>query len=306
VIKTGHHWLFEVLAAALWVILLVPGMAQASWNAGNFYKFGVGSRPFGMGDAFAAVADDATAVYWNPAGLVNVPPGQFFVSYANRFGLELQEQSAGATFRIQEKHYFGVAIVRAGLGDIKRSTSRDGDNRPIVDGTFDNSQINLTVSTAMRIHDLLSFGLSGKYYGEALDGNSAHGFGFDVGWLFHPRQNLSVGFNGQNLNRPRMKWDTGTGHYDRIPANLKLGGSALFFSSQLLVTADLNAPDFERVLLNSGAEYQLMANLRMRAGFSGDQPGAGLSINVGQLRFDYGFRSHDLGDTHRISLLATI
>ena len=38
-------------------------------STANFLKIGTGARPVGMGGAFCAVADDATAAYWNPAGL---------------------------------------------------------------------------------------------------------------------------------------------------------------------------------------------------------------------------------------------
>ena len=44
--------------------------ASAPVHAQVFETFGV--RALGMGGAFVAVADDATATYWNPAGLTNV------------------------------------------------------------------------------------------------------------------------------------------------------------------------------------------------------------------------------------------
>ena len=45
------------------ITLLLPGLASAQTFGG------IGARAEGMGGAFVAVADDATAVYWNPAGL---------------------------------------------------------------------------------------------------------------------------------------------------------------------------------------------------------------------------------------------
>lgn len=292
---------------ALGVLIFgLPTDAGASWNAGSFYKFGIGSRPFGMGDAFVAVADDATAIFWNPAALVRVPAGQFFVSHADRFGLELQEQSAGATFIVRRRYHVGVGLIRAGLDGIKQSTRRDGNDRPIIDGTFGNSQISMVASTGLSIHEHLSVGLAAKFYAEELSDKSAQAWGIDLAWVFHPRDNLTVGFNGQNLNRPRMKWNTGTGHFDRIPANLKFGGAAHLLTSQLTIAVDINAPDFERVLLNSGAEYNIGHNFAIRAGFSGDQPGAGTSFKWNHFRLDYGYRPHDLGDTHRVTLFATL
>ena len=38
--------------------------------AGEFLNNGAGSRALGMGGAYVAVANDVTAGYWNPAGLV--------------------------------------------------------------------------------------------------------------------------------------------------------------------------------------------------------------------------------------------
>ncbi|HQJ96722.1 MAG TPA: hypothetical protein PLN17_06340, partial [Candidatus Cloacimonas sp.] len=37
--------------------------------AGDFMMIGSGVRPLGMGGAFSSLADDGSAIYWNPAGL---------------------------------------------------------------------------------------------------------------------------------------------------------------------------------------------------------------------------------------------
>ena len=50
----------------------------------------VGVRAAGMGGAFVAVADDATAVYWNPAGL---PTGSFFSLVIDRNSVSTDEQT---------------------------------------------------------------------------------------------------------------------------------------------------------------------------------------------------------------------
>src|SRR5437867_6633386 len=56
---------------------MVLGMAMAGWaSAAGAQTFDtVGTRAEGMGGAFVAVADDASAAYWNPAGFA---AGNFF------------------------------------------------------------------------------------------------------------------------------------------------------------------------------------------------------------------------------------
>ncbi len=66
------------LILAILALLLVVGAASESFaNISNaavlFLRIAPGSRPAGMGDAFVAIADDATATHWNPAGLGAYP-----------------------------------------------------------------------------------------------------------------------------------------------------------------------------------------------------------------------------------------
>src|SRR5438105_3412392 len=68
------------MRSALWLLLILfPAIASADFNSGargtttaNFLKLGVGARAVAMGEAYSAVADDATALYWNPAGLARI------------------------------------------------------------------------------------------------------------------------------------------------------------------------------------------------------------------------------------------
>ncbi len=61
------------------ILLGFPALAFADFSsaangttAADFLNIGVGARAIGMGGAYTAVADDATAMYWNPAGLSRV------------------------------------------------------------------------------------------------------------------------------------------------------------------------------------------------------------------------------------------
>ena len=73
---------FTVAAAAL--LLTTPAFADK--YAGEFLKAPVGARAIGMGGAFAAVSDDATAPYWNPAGMVYLPYREVIAMHSEKFG----------------------------------------------------------------------------------------------------------------------------------------------------------------------------------------------------------------------------
>src|SRR5512137_2740714 len=79
------HRCRSLLAAAIPLVLLASP-AGATKYAGEFMKIPVGARAVGMGGAFSAVADDATAPYWNPAGMVYLPYREAFLQYAEECG----------------------------------------------------------------------------------------------------------------------------------------------------------------------------------------------------------------------------
>src|SRR6267142_5966566 len=88
--------------------LLLPGLAHADifekvgTFGGQFLKIGVGARGAGMGGAFVAIADDATAVFWNAAGIARVDPdkSQLSLNHAN-WPAELSFDQVGYVFHMK-------------------------------------------------------------------------------------------------------------------------------------------------------------------------------------------------------------
>lgn len=62
----------SALTLCMVAALVVPYASAQDSNGLNYLRLGVGARAFGMGSAHVAVANDATAGYWNPAGLTEV------------------------------------------------------------------------------------------------------------------------------------------------------------------------------------------------------------------------------------------
>jgi len=72
--KTKHaNWMVIAVMAATLLLALAPAAALAAAEdpvgTAALFDVGMGARALGMGGAFVAVANDANALYYNPAGL---------------------------------------------------------------------------------------------------------------------------------------------------------------------------------------------------------------------------------------------
>jgi hypothetical protein len=117
-------------------LLAVPVKSHATKYAGEFLKVPAGARAIGMGGAFAAVSDDATAPYWNPAGMVYLPYREVLPQHAEQFGNLINHDYVGAVFPLdgpKSQHAaVGVGFIRLAVDDIP-VTPRPGDLKPGVD-----------------------------------------------------------------------------------------------------------------------------------------------------------------------------
>ena len=104
----------------------------------------MGARALGMGSAFVAIADDATATYWNPAGLTKVKKHSFSAMYSDTFstgdGSFLGKGLVNYNFvnyvhQIEDIGSLGLSWIRLGIDDIPRTTFiRDMNNNGILGG----------------------------------------------------------------------------------------------------------------------------------------------------------------------------
>jgi len=120
-----------VISAVAALLLATP--ASATKYAGEFLKIQVGPRAIGMGGAFTAVADDATAPFWNPAGMVYLPYREVIFQHSEKFGSLANHDWASAVFPLGgpagREQALGVSFVRLGVDDIP-ITPRPGGLQP--------------------------------------------------------------------------------------------------------------------------------------------------------------------------------
>lgn len=127
---------FRVLPAVLLGLLFLAAPAGATKYAGEFLKIQPGARAIGMGGAFTAVADDATAPYWNPAGVVYLPYHEVLPQHQEKFGNLANHDYLGLVWPLgRTKGHnaaLGLGLVRFAVDDIP-ITPRPGALRPGLD-----------------------------------------------------------------------------------------------------------------------------------------------------------------------------
>jgi hypothetical protein len=290
-------------AAALLLCGLVALPAGAAKYAGEFMVHGGGARALALGGAFAAVADDPSTVFWNPAGLTGIDRRQVLLMHAERFGDLIDRdfgayvQPVGWSLLGGAEGGFGVSFIRLGLDDIPLTAhlsdqlDHDGDGH--VSGAemlgqtggpslFDlqdqiryasDQELAVFVSYGERRGDW-SLGGSLKIVRQDIDEWSSFGIGFDFGVL-RPRiwRNLDFGVKFQDLTTTYLSWSTGT---DEVIAPAVIPGLAWrqplpSWNADLLLAGSLetrfeNRRDSDQYWLGSTS-----ANLHLGAelGFSG-------------------------------------
>jgi hypothetical protein len=126
----------RAIPAALVAVLLLAAPAGATKYAGEFLKIQLGARALGMGGAFTAVADDATAPYWNPAGMVYLPYHEVIPQHQEKFGSLANHDYLGMVWPLGgpkgHNAALGVGLIRFAVDDIP-ITPRPGALRPGID-----------------------------------------------------------------------------------------------------------------------------------------------------------------------------
>ena len=193
--------------------------AQAPKYSNEFLAIGVGARGLGLSGAMSAVADDATAGYWNPAGLTRVRSGlQIALMHSEYFaGIAKYDYGAFAT-PVDATRTIGVSVIRFAIDDIIDSTELIDK-----DGNIDYDR--LKSFSAADYAFLFSYAQKMKIEGLRIGGNvkvihrkvgdyaKAWGFGLDAGaqydkgaWSFAAvGKDITSTFNAWSYNTENLE-----------------------------------------------------------------------------------------------------
>lgn len=268
--------------------------------AENFLKLGVGARAIGMGEAFTAIASEANAIYWNPAGLANLNRRQINMMHNTWLVKTYYDHLSFSTPFKQGGMCAGVTYL--GSGDI--------DGRDLVGvstGNYNAYDMALIGGYGWKLSDKLLIGVSGKLIQSKIDNYDANGLAIDMGVLSNtPVDNLTVGGTIQNVGS-KIKFNKDG---DPLPLMVKVGVAYTMLDNNLTTALDITKARDNDVKFNIGCEYLINKSFAVRGGYNSkiDQ-GSGITAGIGYKHpvatVDYAYVPWgDLEkDTHRVSLL---
>jgi hypothetical protein len=286
-------------------LLMAFLMAGSGLSAANYTNevlaIGVGARPLGMGGAFVGMADDSSAVYWNPAGLpaINhievaaIQQGRQVGDMINEVGSRYTFISGGMS--MPNLGTFGVGFLRFAVDDIPYVDPNNPTNagiingtqsnaEPVVGGTFKQQDLALFGAWGKSVLPMLKVGVALKMVTGGTDGlpqNASYNYlGADLAALleFGPvveaLGGLSLGVNLQDLVNSGVAWSgTATNPVDKVDANPKIGLAytpALSFlkssQSKFSLLADVDPKYSPNSLWHFGAELWYKDTIALRAG----------------------------------------
>ncbi|MCK9409091.1 MAG: PorV/PorQ family protein [Bacteriovoracaceae bacterium] len=305
-------------------LLPVLGAQRAGTSTVQFLKIGVGARAAGMGESFVALANDASALYWNPAGITQFSENQLLVSHANWL-VDINHQFLGAVYHLSTDDAVGLSITSLHMDDMPVTT----EIQPFGNGEyFRFADIAIGFTYGRKLTEQFSFGATVRYIEETLDMLTTQGVLIDLGTYYWTGLGTSrfsaviTNFGSQVKPTGTVKMlngNTTSDFEEYTPPTLFRFGFAFDPINDdlntLTTSIQLNHPNDNSENIGLGVEYQWMKTFVLRGGYklNVDEQrfsfGGGINASLGfvDLSMDYGFVSFtNLGDVHRISLIAKL
>lgn len=316
-LRTHLIWLLLVCTMGLGISL--PGTAEATKFAGAFMADGGGARALGMGSAFVAVADDPSAAFFNPAGLVDAQRPELMVMHSERFGDLVDRDYVSYVHPLSGEGWsggaFAVSVIHLAVDDIPITSQLKGvldtDGSGVVEddevlGLLDpaiydqiqyetDRELALMLSYARRAGSW-QWGGNLKFVRQGVADFSSFGIGVDLGLLRRDWiGRLDFGVKLQDATQTYLSWDTGRNEtispvlvpglsYDWLFESLQLsltasGAFEMHFDNR---TGDVDEFEFGSTTANLmlGIEAMLARRAQIRFGTRGNSVGSFQARNL--------------------------
>jgi len=199
------------ILSGIWLALFSgETRAQTPKYSNEFLSIGVDARAMAMSNAFVSVANDATAGYWNPAGLLRLESDlQVALMHTEYFAGIAQYDYGAIAFNTGTKNAIGFSYLRFGVDDIPDTSELiDGEGNINYDRirSFSASDNAFIFSFARLVNEQLRMGLNTKIIRRTAGSfASAWGFGLDLGAQYDYR-NWKFALVGKDITSTFNAW----------------------------------------------------------------------------------------------------
>jgi hypothetical protein len=323
---------------------LVPNLGgqRVGISTYQFLKIGADARGAAMGESYIAVVNDVSALFWNPAGLINAQgnavgdtplQGQLIASHTEWL-VDLRHEFFGASYYLSSNDAVGFAFTSLHTDDMEITT----ETQPTGTGNyFSYGDIALAATYSRKMTDQFSFGATLRYVRETIDVLHMDGILIDLGTFYYmgigsARFAVVVTNFGANVEPSGSVKRSDGSVVDRFqsfspPTMFKLGFAFEPYQDELnrvTTSLQLNHPNDNAENVRLGAEYEYDKTFFLRAGvkrtigesFLGKSTstaedfaaggGVRIPLAITTVSLDYAFANfNELGNVHRITVGVT-
>jgi len=310
-----HKWYIGLIGLTF---LLIPSLVFSQAKVGttglNFLELGVSARAMGMAEAFVAGVTDASAIYYNPAGLPYLYGREVMFTHIS-MPAGINYEFVAAAFPMESLDgVVGVGVFSLNTGDILYTTYEYFSGKDTANNAqyFSAGDLAVSFSFGKFLTDKFSLGITAKYIQEDLQLETASGWAADVGTCYNSGfHNFKIGMAITNFG-PDFKFIEES---FPLPMNFKFGGVIDFVDNEdhlLTFGAEASHPADNLEKYNFGLEYWFQDRFSLRIGerlnydSDGLTAGGGLRLPVGEdmsLTVDYAYQDFGwLTQVHRFSI----
>lgn len=311
---------------------LIPNLGgqRAGISAFQFLKIGAGARGAALGETFVAIANDASAMYWNPAGLTQFPENQAIFGHT-WYVVDLKHEFFAGSYHLSTSDALGFSVLSLHTADMPVTT----ETRPFGTGDyFSYGDVALGLTYAKKMTDQFSFGLTVRYVQETLDVLKMRGIVADLGTFYwtglgSSRFAVVVSNFGADVAPSGQVTQFSGGQVSTFqsfspPTQFKIGfamEALQMENSHVTTSLELNHPNDNAENVHLGIEYQWEQWLWLRTGVkrtigepllgrdnasSNDVTfglGVASAVAANRINVDYAFANYNtLGAVHRVSV----
>ncbi len=313
---------------ALWflfVLLIATNVRAGGFKkyAGEFLNLGAGSRLTGMAGAGVAMINDASASYWNPAGLADAHGLQIQFTHSKQFISSIQHDYLAVSHPLKNNSTLGISLYYFTVNSIKDSRQAYNQADDKVDyskiKTFNTGDYVLYLSYGRKANRKLQYGVNAKFIYRDFNIENALGIGFDFGLQYRWFDRLRLGLMLKDITTTMIAWSTNEKEF--IPPSVRFGLSYWWHLKAMNLSVQ-PAADFQLLFENRryasqfhlgsvsldsfwGVEVNYKNVLTLRSGMDDLQRfNTGIGVRIPKVSFDYSFTAYqsELGNIHRITV----